>query len=363
MEIVQVNSYLGFFLDGIHSTDLGIIRIQQQPNHTMVLPSIQDSQINNNGNDGTIVYNTVHKDYTINISFVYEGITQNYLNKIKQLLNSKKVYELILDEEPYKGYYVKIKSSKIESNYYEDELCTCTGTGKIEFQTVSPYAHSTICYLEDALYENNTGQITTYENNKGSFGGILLINEDMKQNLDTFEEEGTFHNPSLPLQEGNAVVYLPYQKYSKVFSNRKEYLLASELPTTRNYGIYSNKGIVFYNGGDLPLYLNIFFKLEYYQQEVKLEVKSTGDSLSFILPAIPNGRAITHMQINMKDRMFYGYKAYYHEKGSSFFNLVRTGTLHNEIITAGDFFALQRGATKIDSNIEPHKVQIQYLYL
>jgi phage-related protein len=47
----------------------------------------------------------------MNISFAFDGLTEEKVAELKRWLGDKKIHELIFDETPYKAYQAKITGS------------------------------------------------------------------------------------------------------------------------------------------------------------------------------------------------------------------------------------------------------------
>ena len=359
-----INSYQGFYLDKKHSSIYGIIRCSKGIGFEECLPTIKDITSDSQQN-GQYWYETKYSEKEIQIDFVYSTAKEDTFSQLKRLLNSKKTFELILDENPYKGYYVKIKKSILQKlPFLQGGDLTYSGNGSITFATISPYSHSTVQHIEDVLYENYTQRLM-FCSAKNSFGAVAKINQQSLEDLKNFANNKAIRIDQIqPMPDGlGGKFYLPFTQWAEGFSNSKEFFDACDLPSTKYYNIYNNQKISFYNGGDIEAYPNFFFKIKYEYQSIVLENLQSKEILQLNVPPFENGKPVTHIQVNMKDKLLYGYKAQYPYEGASYFDLVRTGTLHNDYIVAGDFFSLPRGASTLKLNTEPFKVTLSYLYL
>jgi predicted phage tail component-like protein len=143
-------SFLGFTINGIHSSQLGIVRTYDKE-YELKQASFSDETQEREGRDGEDWYGTLLGSKEIPISFAYYGLTEYQLSQIKKLFNTKKPIPLILDEEPHKTWMVYSDSSATRSyigfemngdRYYN-------GEGQVTFVSHSPYAKCELLCEED----------------------------------------------------------------------------------------------------------------------------------------------------------------------------------------------------------------------
>jgi predicted phage tail component-like protein len=96
--------FLGFSYAGFRSEDLGIIRTIQDRFEIPLTPSIKDTTTEVPNYSGVYFWGSDYDRRNINIPFAFDDITESQLSTIKKLLNSRKVHQLIFDEEPEKIY-------------------------------------------------------------------------------------------------------------------------------------------------------------------------------------------------------------------------------------------------------------------
>lgn len=100
--------FLGFTYNGIHSSELNIVRTSQNSRYTTNLsPSFTDQTNKLTGMDGTNFFCSTHTSQPIPISFAFDDLTESQLRRLRQLFSDKELHTLILDEWPYKVYTVK----------------------------------------------------------------------------------------------------------------------------------------------------------------------------------------------------------------------------------------------------------------
>lgn len=144
--------FLGFSLDGVHSSTLGLTRISDGDRYEdILLPSFSDVTTNASGVDGTYYFGSNFTQKTFSIKVSYDGITDTQLRKIRQLCSKKEPVDLIFDEFPYKVYTVKISDPPQFSYLCFDEGVerVYKGEGTFNFISYAPFARSRFQYIED----------------------------------------------------------------------------------------------------------------------------------------------------------------------------------------------------------------------
>lgn len=154
--------FLGFSYNGVHCSELGIFRVSSGDRYQINLsPASKLQTVEVPGTDGTYYFGKSFTQKTFKIDFAFDHVNDEQLRRIKQLLNTKGIHELIFDEEPYKVWDVQINGIpqlKIipfdEGNVYENfgEIYNTyltkygeriyKGEGSIDFICYSPWAHS-----------------------------------------------------------------------------------------------------------------------------------------------------------------------------------------------------------------------------
>lgn len=118
--------FLGFTFKNIHSSTLKIVRINTGDRAEMSLsPEFNDIITNIPGRDGYLYFNTNLQKNDFAINFAFDSITETEIKGLRDFFNPKEFGTLILDENPYKGYTVKVSSAPKLSYIVFDE-----GSGK-----------------------------------------------------------------------------------------------------------------------------------------------------------------------------------------------------------------------------------------
>ena len=149
--------FIGFTFDGIHSSELGIVRVSGGDRYEEALvPSLSLKTTNVPGGDGSYYFGTSYTQRNINLQIAFDSLTQQQFMRLISVFGTKKISTLIFDENPYKVYNVKI-SSEPKLNYIcfdEDNKRVYKGEGTINLVSLSPYAYSRYKYREDYTLEN-----------------------------------------------------------------------------------------------------------------------------------------------------------------------------------------------------------------
>ena len=142
--------YIGFKYNNIHSSELGIIRVSNGSRfEENLLPNMQDKTVQIPGSDGSYYFGSYYTSRQINLSFAFDGMTEQQLKRLKTLLGDKGIHPLIFDETPYKTYYAKVTGSNTIKfiPFSEGETNRVyKGEGSIQFTCYQPYA---VCEKKD----------------------------------------------------------------------------------------------------------------------------------------------------------------------------------------------------------------------
>lgn len=155
---VLKGDFIGFKYNGIHSSDLGIVRTSNGSRFDEnLLPTIQDKTVQVPGGDGTYYFGSYYTQRQFNIPFAFDSLSESQIEFLKIHFGDKKVHPLVFDEAPYKVYmakvtgtatikYIPFDGAGINNRIYK-------GEGTIQFTCYSPYAICENKYLSN--YPNN----------------------------------------------------------------------------------------------------------------------------------------------------------------------------------------------------------------
>lgn len=155
--------FLGFSYNGIHSSNLGIVRVSDGNRlNESLFPTTQDKTVQVPGGDGAYYFGSFYTQKQITVSFAFDSLTELQLQQIRKLFGDKKIHDLIFDETPYKAYQAKVTgSSTIKYIPFDDEAKAeriYKGEGNIQFTCYQPYAICRNKYLEDYMDWSNRSE-------------------------------------------------------------------------------------------------------------------------------------------------------------------------------------------------------------
>lgn len=154
----RVTDYIGFTFNGIHSSQLGIVRTSEGSRfNENLLPVIQDKTVQVPGGDGAYHLGSYFTQRQFNISYAFDSLTEQQLARIKKVFGDKKIHELIFDETPYKVYRAKVSGTASIKHipFAEGETNRVyKGEGSIQFTAFEPFARSVKKYADEYIEQN-----------------------------------------------------------------------------------------------------------------------------------------------------------------------------------------------------------------
>ena len=148
--------YLGFTYNGCHSSEFGLYRVSSGDRYVTDLTATNETKtVHIPGQEGSYYFGTEYKQKSFPINVAFDEITERSLMALQVWLSSGVTADLILDEKPYKAYYVKtegmqnlsvIPFNRYNKNTYINET-VYKGEGTIVFTCYQPFAHNTFKYL------------------------------------------------------------------------------------------------------------------------------------------------------------------------------------------------------------------------
>ena len=172
--------YMGFTYNGIHSSDLGIVRTSDGSRfNENLLPTMQDKTVQVPGGDGTYYFGSYYTQKPLSVSFAFDALTEEQIVFLQQHFGDKKVHPLVFDERPYKEYQAKVTGTATIKYIPFTEGKTgrlYKGEGSISFTCFQPYAICKKKYLSDYSDEEwaNRGEWA-------AASGLLKIQGDYDQ--------------------------------------------------------------------------------------------------------------------------------------------------------------------------------------
>ena len=384
-------SYLGFTYNGIHSSTLGITRISVSNRQSInLLPTLKDSTGNIEGVDGVTYFGTKYTKREIPVNFAFENLSQQQLELIKTLFDSKEISSLIFDEHPYKVYSAKVTSQVITKYvvFSNDGIDYYKGEGSLTFTCYFPFARGRYQWQEDYIVDNilewqDENNNFDYEaegweevsDDADAYTGHLYYDFDIDQeivgsvvelseNFDWIEPKSLFIYKSQSLPNSNSGVTIFRYKPTSLI-NYNDWITSSKIPSHANYGKYnpSTHSIKLFNAGDVLMPTRWWFRINHYDT-YNITLTCNGKTLSlvnlhYLQMNSPTGAGGDQwIVIDMANSMIYGYDAYDRFTGRFYEQFMR-----------GEYFGIPTGeATVYITGAIPDKkrknpIEFQYLYL
>ena len=157
--------FIGFTFNGVHSSDMGIIRTSDGSRFTEnLLPTFTDKTVQIPGGDGTYYFGSNYTQRQISISVATDELTETQFRQLKQWLGDKQIHPLVFDEAPYKTYMVKTSSAPTLKFICFDNITknnnemvvnrVYKGEGSLQFIAYFPFARCTTKYLSEYTDSN-----------------------------------------------------------------------------------------------------------------------------------------------------------------------------------------------------------------
>ncbi len=308
--------FIGFTFDGVHSSELGIVRVSGGDRYEQsLLPSSSLKTVPVPGGDGTYYFGMNYTQKSENINIAYDSLTEEQIDKITRLFGTRKIVPLIFDEAPYKVHNVKISGDPRLTFLCFDEngKRIYKGEGSIPIIRYSPFAYSRFKYREDYTNEN----IPEWRPNEG-------------------------------------------EKYD--YNNLDEWIDASGIRTKTYNGVLydtydiTNGYINLWNGGQLPTDFNLYIPFEENSDIIPNFFINLDDSDSQLwLNQITKEKIDDiKIRINTKTNLIEGIN----QHG----NL--TGSVYNKYIEKGNFFKIPVGEQVLHTSkgIAHEEIEYKFLY-
>lgn len=299
---MQLIDFCGFQFNGVHSSDLNIVRVSNGSRYSEdLVPAFQDKTAQIEGGDGTLYWESFYSNKPFNIQIAFDSISEEDFRKLRQVFNGKAMGELIFDEAPYKAYSVKVQSPP-QLNY----ICfdkpeggrVYKGEGTISFIAYYPYAKSVKKFLDQ--YDN---------------------------------------------------------------ANKSEWATSSNMKATQgnydNVGVSGSTDILLYNAGDIETDWQAFYTIDQNGCALTNITLKKGEQPggqtegTMVFSSITRKKdSDSFIRINSRTNLIEGCDS----------NKNPTGSLYNEFLTAGDFFKIPLDGHHFISNTACVDIRYNYLY-
>jgi len=306
--------FLGFTYNGIHSSELGIVRVNTGDRGEKTLsPNIKDSTVEIPGSDGIYFLSTQYQQNQFSINFAFDSVSEEDIRSMRLLFADKQIHDLIFDEEPYKAYSAKV-ASPVKISYICFDSADGTsriykGEGSVLLTAFYPFAR--------APYQTWTEYVvSTVEGRHYDVNGVCI----------------------------------------------EEWVDASGLAESLSgYNIFSGNTATLYNPGELVSPLSMVINVVT-SDVVQISYQLSGDTKGKMVIDTSSLTVDGYYRLNSKLRLI---------EGGTYVGGVFTpnGVIHNDAIVAGDFFKIepatdgQQLLLSATGIINVTNIQYDYLYL
>lgn len=152
--------FIGFSFDGVHSSELNILRVSDGNRYTETLtPQFENITAQMPGSDTTLCWDSYYSNTPFTIDIAFDSLTEIDLRSLRQTFNAKRRGVLVFDERPYKAYDVVLQGPVQLTTlcFEENGERIYKGEGTIVFVSYYPYARSVHKFLDeydDTIYTN-----------------------------------------------------------------------------------------------------------------------------------------------------------------------------------------------------------------
>ena len=343
----MIGDFTGFSFNGIHSSRLGITRVSNGDRYDEELyPEISDRTGEIVGNDGENYYGSEYRAKNFTIEIAYDSMTEVQFRQLRRLFGTKKICELVFDERPYKVYLAKL-ANPIELEYvcFDEEAYIWS---KVQIGE-DPETHEPI-YAPGVHKNEETGLYDDYE---------YRYTDGRPQRI--YKGEGTIeliaYYPFARQQFKILDLYTNGGNTTTVYNNVDEWAASSGILTAQQYTdanidktiltpdsvVNYNLEIPVYNPGDLNtgFYLFIpFIDSMIEPEEGEDYIHINGDTNTMLLRTIyqkksnENGVIINTVN-HLIEGVWYDPISEYNDYRSR--TWIRSGSIYNDCIAAGDF--------------------------
>lgn len=223
--------YLGFSYGGIHSSELGIVRISDSDKYNdELIPTFSDKTATVPGLDETYYFGSDYTQKIFTIKFAFDYLTDLQIRRLRKLFSNKEPQELIFDETPYKIYIAKTNGQP-NLNYLcfdENFQRIYKGDGSVTFIAYSPFAKSRFKYVEDYNINTIPEWAGTYSNKMEWLESSGIVNKNFIPPISNIDKSGrdldVFNNSNNRLQlynpgdfEVSPIIYISCSTSSSTF--------------------------------------------------------------------------------------------------------------------------------------------------
>ena len=363
-----MEDFTGFTFGGVHSSDLGIIRVSGGDRYDEQLhPEIKDRTAEVPGLNGDYYFGSDFGPRSFDIEIAFDSLTEEQFRKLRRVFGTKDIKQLIFDERPYKYYMAKLESP-MELSY----VCFDESKKHIDMSG-NAYGVRWIdeTHTEDVIDEE-TGEPT---------GETIEVTERTRETIYPYVmDEGT---QRIYKGEGKIsfICHFPFAKsvYKVLPSEEEEssWAISSGILNSEDYStvdIYENGQISLYNAGDLPVGFRLYLPANILGTGLSLNYRLNPDlptvDASLVLDPITLKSNDNGIMIDTNTGLIMGVSiAPTFNPSTGIWNYAVSNNLYNEYISSGYFFKIKpslekydRPAIQIENGTENIVIFYDYLY-
>lgn len=203
------DDFTGFSFNGVHSSTLGVVRVSDGNRFEQnLLPSLNDMSVEVPGGDGNYFYRTTYKKHDMTFNIAFDEMDENQFRFLRRFYLSKGLYQLILDENPYKIYTAKgkglsnIKFVPFEASNNRRYAGEATlsfevyeGLSKSRFKFADDYTSANIAEWNDVVGDYTVRQVDFTDEDPTNTGKLIYTEEeDVNSKLITEQKFFEFEN-------------------------------------------------------------------------------------------------------------------------------------------------------------------------
>lgn len=400
-----MEDFTGFTFGGVHSSDLGIIRVSGGDRYDENLhPEIKDRTAEVPGLNGDYYFGSDFGPRSFDIEIAFDSLTEEQFRKLRRVFGTKEIKQLIFDERPYKYYMAKLESPMELSYVCFDEPKKTVGPARdgVRVANREVATTSTVTDVTEGLevsvdstvfqeifttdgnysfaYRNSIWYIVEDE----EMSEVVLENYGITATLDTGVTEGSFvitnetssytreqvtpyirdfdHRERIYKGEGKIsfICHFPFAKsvYKVLPSEEEEssWAISSGILNSEDYSTvdeYSNGKINLYNAGDLSTGFRLYLPSSVVGTGVNLNYQ-LHPNLSIVDASLTLG-AITlkdndvGVMVDTTSNLIVGVSTEPTlNTNTGIWNYAISGNLYNEYVNSGYFFKIEPSLDKYD---------------
>ena len=421
-----MEDFTGFTFGGVHSSDLGIIRVSGGDRYDEQLhPEIKDRTAEVPGLNGDYYFGSDFGPRSFDIEIAFDSLTEEQFRKLRRVFGTKDIKQLIFDERPYKYYMAKLESPMELSYVCFDEPKKTVGPARDGIRvtnreititsTVADVTEGLEVSVDSAVFQN----IFTTDGNypfayrdsiwyiveDEEMSEVVLENYGITATLDPGVTEGSFvitnetsgytreqvtpyirdfdHRERIYKGEGKMsfICHFPFAKsvYKVLPSEEEEsnWAISSGILNSEDYSavdIYENEAITIYNAGDLATGFRLYLPSSAAGAGITLKYQQDSDvsetSTTLVLDSITLKDGDVGVIVDTNSGLIVGVSvAPTLNPITGLWSYTTSGNLYNEYINSGYFFKLEpninsndRSILQIENGTEGIVIFYDYLY-